>query len=128
MAVFIITLISGLLVSTYSGLSSIFITINYASFIVLGILVAAGLNLPPSVLFLLVGLFGFVFGYLNGLELPSAASPVLFSLGVVTGFILFFLWITALTLSLKKHWFQIGLRVVGSWVAAIGLLLLGLYM
>jgi urease accessory protein len=127
LAIFIVTLVVGLLFATTNQPVTIFLNINYSSFIVIGVLVAVGINLPSLLLFVLVAVYGFAFGYLNGTELSIAASPVLFGIGVVSGYLLILLWIVAATLSFKKDWFQIGLRVIGSWVAAIGLLLIGLY-
>ncbi len=128
MAVFIVALISGLAFPSVQDQARIFIALNYASFIFLGISVAASFRAPSLLLFTVVGIFAFTFGYLVGFELPLAASPFLFAIGVITGFVMLLIWIAAVTLSIQKYWFQLGLRVVGSWVAAIGLLLMGLYL
>jgi hydrogenase/urease accessory protein HupE len=94
----------------------------------LGVLVAVGVHLPALLLYMVVGLYGLSFGYLNGTEMQTASSPFLFSIGVIAGYMLILLWISAATLAFRHNAFQIGLRVIGSWVAAIGLLLIGLYL
>ena len=48
------------------------------SVLVLGLLIAGSVRLPTSVCALLVSLFAVFHGYAHGLELPQAASPILY--------------------------------------------------
>lgn len=53
------------------------------SVLVLGLLIAGSVRLPTSVCALLVSLFAVFHGYAHGLELPQAASPILYGAGFV---------------------------------------------
>ena len=53
------------------------------SVLVLGLLIAGSVRLPTSLGALLVGLFAVCHGYAHGLELPQAASPILYGAGFV---------------------------------------------
>lgn len=53
------------------------------SLIVLGLAIAARWRAPVPVAAVIVGVFGLFHGYAHGLELPSMANPVGFSLGFV---------------------------------------------
>jgi urease accessory protein len=53
------------------------------SVLVLGLLIAGSVRLPTSLGALLVGLFAVFHGYAHGLELPQAASPILYGAGFV---------------------------------------------
>ena len=53
------------------------------SVLVLGLLIAGSVRLPTSVGVLLVSLFAVFHGYAHGLELPQAASPILYGAGFV---------------------------------------------
>ena len=53
------------------------------SVLVLGLLIAGSVRLPTSVGALLVSLFAVFHGYAHGLELPQAASPILYGAGFV---------------------------------------------
>lgn len=93
------------------------------SFLVLGGLVAADLNLPVVAVAVLAVLFGLAHGYLSGAALKGAGFPGLAG----TTIILFILVapIAAFVVSLEKPWTRIAARVAGSWVFASGLLMLG---
>ena len=96
------------------------------SFILLGILVAADVKLPDGAVAALARGLGLVHGFLNGpacsrarAPAPSAssASPPSRSSSSRSR--------AALVVSLKAPAARIAVRVAGSWIAAIGLLLLG---
>jgi len=53
------------------------------SVLVLGLLIAGSVRLPTIAGASLVGLFAVFHGYAHGLELPQAASPVLYGIGFV---------------------------------------------
>lgn len=94
------------------------------SILVLGVLIAADFKLPERLFFVIVLVVGLVHGALNGVALKDGAG-VLGLVGImVTLFVLIALF-SALVVSLKKPWTRIVVRVAGSWVAAIGLLMFG---
>ena len=95
------------------------------SFLVLGGLVAADLNLSPKVMITLISIFGLFHGYLNGSVMAQAKLGLLGLIGItITVFVIIAL-VTGFVVSLKAKWTRIAVRVAGSWIAAMGILLLG---
>lgn len=95
------------------------------SFVLLGVLVAADLRLPDGAVAVLAVGLGLVHGFLNGPALAGAGPGAPGLLGIATvAFVLVALG-SALAVSAKAPAARIAVRVAGSWVAAIGLLLLG---
>ena len=94
------------------------------TFLILGGLVAADLQMPPSVVTGLAILIGSIHGFLNGGVLREGPG----TLGLIGILSVLFVLVTvasALVVSLKKPWTRIAVRVAGSWIASSGLLLLG---
>ena len=94
------------------------------SFLLLGGLVAADVCMPSPAVTVLPILMGLVHGFLNGSALKDGAG----TLGLVGITIMLFVLValaSAFVVSLKKPWMRIVVRVVGSWVFATGLLMLG---
>jgi hydrogenase/urease accessory protein HupE len=95
------------------------------SFILLGLLVAADLRLPDGVVAALAAAVGLVHGFWNGPALAGTGPGALGLLGIaVVAFVMVAL-AAALVVSLEAPAARIAVRVAGSWIAAIGLLLLG---
>jgi hydrogenase/urease accessory protein HupE len=101
--------------------------LDTASFVVLGLLVAAALRLPLPVLIALGALFGISHGYENGRAMAPDAAVHLFVLGVAAVGGLVTALVSAAIIDLSDAaWLRIGVRVVGSWIAAIGIMMIGL--
>ena len=95
------------------------------SLLILGTLVAADLRvLPPAVTALAVGL-GLVHGLRNGVVMQQAGAGVLGLLGLLAALFVLVAFVAAFVVSLSQPWTRIAVRVAGSWMAAIGLLMLG---
>ena len=95
------------------------------SFILLGAPVAADLRIADGAVAALAGGLGLVHGFWNGPALAGGGPGALGLLGIsAVAFVLVAL-ASALVVSLKAPWTRIAVRVAGSWIAAIGLLLLG---
>lgn len=95
--------------------------------LVLGGLTLADVTLPRPVLVALPALVGAVLGFLNGVAIREAGAwPALLQLAGVSG-VLFVLTaiLAGFVVSLRQAWMRIVVRVAGSWLAAIGLLLVG---
>ena len=89
-------------------------------FFIVGVLVAADFRLPArGVMGLATGL-GVVQGYLNGASLGMLEVTG----AIATVFVLVAL-VAAAVVSLKQRWARIFVRVMGSWIAASGLFMLG---
>ena len=95
------------------------------SYMLVGVLLAANLALPPWVVGALAAGYGALHGLLNGSALAAIGADWPALLGVVTTVCLLTLLISAAVVPLRAEWGHVVLRVMGSWVAAIGLLMLG---
>ncbi len=73
----------------------------------------------------LAALVGWVHGWLNGAGIAEAQREILGLVGIgATVFVLVSLG-AAIVVSLRAQWSRVVARVLGSWVAATGLLMLG---
>jgi urease accessory protein len=101
--------------------------VNIVSALMLGALIAAAFSLPTPVYLGLALLFGLSHGYANGAAIGPPMKAYLFILGVglaglvVTGYGLV---VTDYVLRKNVGWMRIAVRVAGSWIAAIGMLVL----
>jgi hydrogenase/urease accessory protein HupE len=95
------------------------------SFVLLGLLVAADLKLPVGAVAALAAGLGLVHGFLNGPALAGTGPGALGLLGIAAVAFVVVALASALVVSLKAPAARIAVRVAGSWVAAVGLLLLG---
>jgi hydrogenase/urease accessory protein HupE len=94
------------------------------SFLILGALIAADLRLPAQVVGGLAVVVGIIHGYGNGMAMAAGPGvPGLFGIMAVL-FVLAAL-VSAVIVSLKPPWTRIAVRVLGSWVAAMGILMTG---
>ena len=94
------------------------------SILIIGVLIAADFKLSDRIFLVMVLAVGFIHGALNGVALKgNAGVPGLIGI-MATLFVLVALF-SALVVSLKKPWTRIVVRVAGSWVAAIGMLMFG---
>jgi urease accessory protein len=92
------------------------------SVLVLGLLIAGSVRLPTIAGAGLVGLFAVFHGYAHGLELPQAASPILYGLGFVLATTL--LHGLGIGFALSSRQYKIMQRIAGcSLIVASGLLL-----
>jgi len=96
-----------------------------STLIVAGALVAFRPRLPDAIVTGLAIAAGGLHGYLNGSLAAAGGLRLSGVLGIaVTVFVVVALT-AALTVSLRRDWMRILVRIAGSWIAAIGLLLLG---
>lgn len=95
------------------------------SFLVLGILTAADRRLSAGTVTGLATALGLLHGWLNGAGIATAGREALALTGIGAAVFIVVALGAALVVSLRTGWPRIVVRVAGSWVAAIGLLLLG---
>lgn len=96
------------------------------SFLITGALVALDRKLPLALISILTCGFGFLHGFLNGTAMSvRAGGRFLALLGISLAVFALVSLVSALVVSLKKYWVRITVRVAGSWITAIGLLMLG---
>jgi urease accessory protein len=99
--------------------------LSILSFVILGVLVAIHPKLPPVAVTALTGLYGVLHGLLNGSALGVMGAGVLSLFGIVVTVLIIALLVSATVVSLRAVWTRIAVRVVGSWVAAVGMLMFG---
>jgi len=124
-ALFILPLawfVGGLLGVIIEGLPTL--PVAGISFFILGVLVAADLNLSQKWFTAIVVAVGFVHGVLNGVALKEGAG-ILGLIGIMATLFVIVAIVSAFIVSLKKPWTKIVVRVAGSWVAAMGMLMFG---
>ena len=95
------------------------------SFLVLGALAAADRRLSLPVLTALAVGLGLLHGWLNGAALAQEQRAAQGLVGIVAAVFVLVALVAAWVVSLRAPWARIAVRVAGSWIAAIGLLLLG---
>jgi urease accessory protein len=96
-----------------------------ASFLLLGTLTAIDRRLSPPVVAGLAVLVGLTHGWLNGVSLAQAQREGIGLAGIASAAFVVVAIASALVVSIRIPWARIAVRVAGSWVAAIGLLMLG---
>jgi len=97
-----------------------------ASLLLCGLLVATDARLPSTATAALAVIVGLVHGIENGgamAQMMTAGIPGL--TGIVAATFVVSALAAALVVSLRVSWARIAVRVAGSWIAAIGLLLVG---
>ena len=94
--------------------------------VMLGGLVAAALHPPRAALAALIVLVGVACGLANGPALTPATDVRLFIPGVALAGFLVALYAMLLAQAARPFWATIALRIAGSWIAATGLLVLGM--
>lgn len=109
----------------FAGSTAIPGTATAASFLVLGVLAAIDRRLSPTVITALAMAVGLLHGWLNGTAIAESQREAIGLLGIggVT-FVLVSL-VSAFVVSLHAAWARIAIRAAGSWIAAIGVLMLG---
>ena len=112
----------GLLGVVIEGLPAL--PVSAISFFILGVLVAADLKLSQKSFTAIVVVVGFVHGVLNGVALKEGAG-ILGLIGIMATLFVIVAIVSAFIVSLRKPWTKIVVRVAGSWVAAMGMLMLG---
>ena len=99
--------------------------LTIVSFLALGGLVAADARLRPEWVTALAAVVGLLHGYLNGAAMAQAKLGALGLVGIVSTLFVTVALAAALVVAIRVPWGRIAVRVAGSWIAAIGLLLLG---
>jgi hydrogenase/urease accessory protein HupE len=108
-----------------AGSTSLPGSMTAASFLGLGVLTAVDRRLPAGAIGALALAVGGLHGWLNGAGIAAAGREGLGLLGIVgAAFVLAALG-AAFAASRRVHRARIALRVAGSWIAAVGLLMLG---
>lgn len=95
------------------------------SLIIAGVLTAADRKLPPAMVTALAAAIGALHGFLNGAALARDGREARALLGIAAAVFVLVALVAALVTRLNRPWTRIVVRVAGSWIAAIGLLMAG---
>lgn len=95
------------------------------TFTLAGALVALEARPAPPVLVALAAVTGGLHGLVNGAAMNHSSGGSLALLGAVSGVAVLVTVVPGELTRLRAAWMRIALRVVGSWIAAAGLLMLG---
>jgi len=94
--------------------------------IALGVLLATESALPFAFVTCLAILLGLLHGILNASELPKASlSSLISAAGVAVALFGAVSLLAGQAASMRVRWARVAVRVAGSWIVAIGLLMLG---
>jgi urease accessory protein len=104
----------------------LFPLINTAAMVVLGLLVAISRPLPMTPLLALAAAAGVCEGLPVGAEITGDVAPWRFIPGAGLAALVVMAYGIGLVRRLKAPWAHVAVRVAGSWVAAIGIMVLGL--
>lgn len=99
--------------------------LNVALLTMLGVLVATNARLSSPIIAALGILMGVIHGLENGAALASVGAAATSLGGVAATVLILALLVAALVSSLRVAWSLIAVRVMGSWIAAVGMLLIG---
>jgi urease accessory protein len=115
------------LIGGFAGLmvtSAPIIPLPMLSFLLMGGLIAADLRLPDNIITVLVIAIGIIHGFYNGIAMEG--GPGVSGLFGITATLFVLVAIaSAFVISLQTAWTRVAVRVTGSWIAAVGLLMLG---
>ena len=94
-------------------------------FLFMGSLVLADARLSLAATTGLAALLGLFHGALNGSGLGLSLPAIIATLGVAAAVFVAVALVAAFIVRLRAQWARIAVRVVGSWIAASGLLMVG---
>jgi urease accessory protein len=93
--------------------------------IVIGGMVAAGRPLPLALVAGFAIVLGLLAGALNEIDLATVHSSPLGAAGVTSGLFVVVALLAGQVASVRAPWARVAVQVAGSWIAAIGLFMLG---
>lgn len=99
--------------------------VNGLVFLLAGALVAADCNLPLAIVVTLAAIIGGFDGFSIGAALTRTPSAALELTGMLGAVIVVVTLVAGIVVSLKAFWMRVAVRVLGSWMAATGLLMIG---
>ena len=96
-----------------------------ASFLVIGLLIAWGRSLSLAAMSALAIAVGLTHGWLNGVGIAESRRDLLALAGMVSTEFVIAAIVAGIALAFTSGSARIAVRVAGSWIAAIGILMLG---
>lgn len=94
-------------------------------FLIMGLLVASDVKLPPFGVAAIAAAYGLLHGLINGTALTAAGAGHSTLFGIVLAVLSIAVLTAAAVVPLTALWARVAVRVAGSWIAAVGLLMIG---
>jgi hydrogenase/urease accessory protein HupE len=94
-------------------------------FFVVGLLVALDRRFPIGLIGSFAIALGLVHGFLNGTAMVAAKLGAIGLIGINASVFVLAAVVAAFVVWLQSAWTRVGVRIAGSWIAAIGLLMVG---
>lgn len=104
----------------FDGVAHFFVSLD--DLLVVGLLLSFSPKLPTWMIVLVAGMIGLAHGSWNGAAMRATDTSSIASFGIVAAAGVVALLLSATAASVQQSWQRIALRVIGSWVAAFGLL------
>jgi len=117
--------LAGGLAGYFSSVAPIGAWLTALSALVLGLLVAVDRRLPLALVTALAALLGLLHGWLNGAGIAEANREALALVGIGCAVFVVVALLAAVAASVQAQAARIAVRVAGSWIAAVGVLLIG---
>lgn len=117
--------LAGLAAASVIDMPSGPVWLSCALTIAAGVLVAADREWPVALVTGLAALAGAMHGFGNGRELVAARGGILAMAGIVCGLFVVSALIAGQVATVRAYWARVVVRVAGSWITAIGLLMFG---
>jgi urease accessory protein len=99
--------------------------LNAVATALLGALVASDLRLPLALVIAVAAALGALHGYDNGHDLASTTGALLAIVGIACALFAIVSLLAGQVAVLQAQWARLAVRISGSWIAAVGLLMLG---
>jgi urease accessory protein len=99
--------------------------LNAGVTVLLGALVASDRRLPPAAVITLASALGALRGFDNGLGLAATTGGILAIAGIGCSLFAVVSLLAGQVAVLRAQWARLAVRISGSWIAAVGLLMLG---
>jgi urease accessory protein len=129
--IFPIALLAGAALSILTPGHAFVPMINVAFLAALGLMVAAAITIPLPIVIAVGAGIGLLHGYENGAAMTASTDWLLFICGLTAAGYVFVTMAMGLVLAFIEGnvgWRLVALRAGGSWVAAVGIMVLGLEM
>ena len=99
--------------------------VSILSIMVPGMLLVTDARLSPKAMVLLGSAYGAMHGLFNGAILVTLGASSANLMGMVSVVVLITLLASASVVSLRMFWARVAVRVAGSWIVAVSMLMLG---
>jgi hydrogenase/urease accessory protein HupE len=117
--------LAGMAAGSAVGLPPLPARLDAVATVALGVLVASDRRLPAAVLAALAAALGALHGYANGHDLAGTSGLLLGVAGIACSLFALVSLLAGQTAVVRAQWARLAVRISGSWIAAIGMLMFG---